>query len=159
MLTMGWRCVHDATLKNITGWGMMASRGRPTKLTPATKRKIIHAIKLGATYEHASNYAGLAYNTFREWIKKGEAEDSGKYRDFYEAVKRAEGEAVAEWLEVIKQAGTDGNWQASAWRLERRYPQEYGRQQRHEVTGKDGGAITINLTWGDNITDDGTDND
>src|SRR5262249_52190193 len=40
----------------------------------------------------------------------------------------AEGKAVVRWLAQIEQAAREGAWQASAWRLERRYPQEYGRQ-------------------------------
>ncbi len=32
------------------------------------------------------------------------------------------------------------NWQAAAWRLERKMPHKWGR---HEVTGADGGAIQV----------------
>ena len=31
------------------------------------------------------------------------------------------------WLAKIEQAANQGHWQAAAWKLERRYPQEYGR--------------------------------
>ena len=43
---------------------------------------------------------------------------------------------------MIEQAAKDGTWQAAAWKLERRYPQEYGKTvQEHQ--GKDGGPIQV----------------
>ena len=38
--------------------------------------------------------------------------------------------------------GIPPNWQASAWRLERKFRDRWGRVDRHELTGKDGEAIT-----------------
>jgi hypothetical protein len=35
------------------------------------------------------------------------------------------------------------NWQAAAWRLERKKPHKWGRHEPHEVTGADGGAIEV----------------
>lgn len=36
-------------------------------------------------------------------------------------------------------------WQASAWMLERKFPERYGRQ-RLEITGADGGAVKLDST-------------
>jgi hypothetical protein len=33
-------------------------------------------------------------------------------------------------LEIIDKAAADGKWQAAAWKLERRYPTQYGRQEK-----------------------------
>lgn len=124
--------------------------GRPSKLTPETIKRITDAIRVGATYELAAQYGGVAYNTFNEWMKAGEAANSGKHREFYEAVKSAEGDAAVKWLAVIDRAAIE-QWQAAAWKLERRYPREYGRQiVQNEVSGPGGDAVTIRLTWGDN---------
>ena len=101
--------------------------GRPSKLTPETQTRIVQAIRVGATYELAAQFGGIAYNTFNEWMKKGENAKAGRYRDFYEAVKEAEGDAAIKWLAVIDKAAAD-SWQAAAWKLERRYPNEYGRR-------------------------------
>jgi hypothetical protein len=47
------------------------------------------------------------------------------------------------WLARIEQAASE-HWQAAAWKLERRYPKDYGRSvQQHEVGGPDGGPLTI----------------
>lgn len=102
---------------------------RKTKYTPEVVKKLTDAIKLGATYELASGYAGVSPATLYEWLKKKP--------EFLEAVKDAEGAGAVGWLARIEQAAKDGTWQAAAWKLERRYPQEYGRTvQEHQ--GKDG---------------------
>ena len=114
---------------------------RPTKLTPETQKRITDAIRVGATYELAAQYGGIAYNTFNEWMKAGEAASSGDKHAFYETVKSAEGEAAVRWLAVIDKASAE-QWQAAAWKLERRYPRDYGRQI-HEVSGPIGDAIPV----------------
>lgn len=124
--------------------------GRPSKLTPETQLRIVQGISMGATYEHAAQYGGIAYNTFNEWMKKGEAARSGKYRDFYEAVKKAEGQAVIGWLAKIEKAASDGTWQAAAWKLERRYPKEYGRQVHKH---------TVEVDWRREVREAGADPD
>ena len=37
-------------------------------------------------------------------------------------------------------------WQAAAWLLERRFPSEYGRPQRVELTGEGGGPVQVEST-------------
>jgi transposase len=93
---------------------------RPSKYTPETVKKITDAIKLGATYELACGYAGITFETFNQWRKAKP--------EFSEAVKSAEGAAAVGWLARIEKAANDGTWQAAAWKLERRYPEQYGRQ-------------------------------
>ena len=124
--------------------------GRNTKLTPETQKRITDAIRVGATYKLAAQYGRVAYNTFNEWMKAGEVATGGRNRELYEAVKSAEGEAAIKWLAVIDKASIE-QWQAAAWKLERRYPREYGRQV-HEVTGADGGALR--LAWAEHASSD-----
>jgi hypothetical protein len=92
---------------------------RKTKLTPDVQQRIVDDIGQGATYELAAQYGGIAYNTFNEWCKNKP--------EFNEAVKEAEGRAVVKWLYKIEQAASKGQWQAAAWKLERRYPYVYGK--------------------------------
>lgn len=132
--------------------------GRPTKLTPECQERVVEALKLGATFELAAQYGGIAYNTFNVWRKRGAAElgrveqQKGRARvrtseqpfvEFYEATKRAEAEAAVTWLERIEQAAQDGVWQAAAWKLERRYPQAYGRTISEHQGGDPDRAIPI----------------
>ncbi len=108
--------------------------GRRSKYTPETSTKILNAIRMGATYELAANYAGITYETFRNWQAEKPA--------FFSLVKEAEGVGAIGWLAKIEQAASDGSWQAAAWKLERRYPSLYGRtvqeqtgNVRHEHSG------------------------
>lgn len=100
----------------------MKKAGRPSKYTPETVDKILKALAVGAPYTHACNYAGIGFDAFNEW--------RAKYPEFSESIKEAEGRAVTGWLAKIEKAASDGNWQAAAWKLERRYPQEFGRQDK-----------------------------
>ena len=99
--------------------------GRPTKYTQEIVAAIIRAIELGSTYELACNGVGISHETFCEWRRR--------YPEFLEAVKEAEGRGVANWLAQIETAANNGNWQAAAWKLERRYPHSYGRRDRMPI--------------------------
>lgn len=118
--------------------------GAPSKLTNDSKLKVLAGIQRGATYELASAYAGISYSTFRNWMRKGEEQDEqengDEFLDFYRAVKNAEGVAAMLWLDKIDKAADGGYWQAAAWKLERRYPQQYGKTVQ-EIQGKDGAPI------------------
>ena len=96
------------------------------KLKKACKQRLIDALLQGATYELACNYAGINYSTYRRWMIQGEIEDTGAFRDLYDAVKAAEGEAAMKWLKAID-ASTTKDWQAAAWKLERRYWKSYSK--------------------------------
>lgn len=93
--------------------------GRPTKYNPETVKKIVDSIRVGATFHLACAYAGITEETFSQWRKK--------YSEFSDAVKEAEGAGAVGWLAKIEKAANDGVWQAAAWKLERRYPNDYGR--------------------------------
>jgi hypothetical protein len=119
--------------------------GRRSKYTPETVDKLTQAIRLGATYKLACDYAGISQETFSQWM-------NGK-PEFSEAVKDAEGEGAVKLLAVIERAangvkGDNGEyiltpvWQAAAWKLERRYPQMYGKQAI-EVSGPNGVPIRV----------------
>jgi transposase len=117
--------------------------GRKTKLTPQVQEKMVQALSVGATREHAYQYAGISHEAFYNWLEKGEA---GKplYVEFYEAVKNAEAQAAVGWLALIDSAARAGQWQAAAWKLERRYPKVWGRQTV-EHTVQHGGPVEFVL--------------
>lgn len=110
--------------------------GRKSKYTPDVVKRITDAIKLGATYELAAGYGGISPALFYQWMKDKV--------EFLEAVKDAEGTGAVGWLARIEQSAQAGQWQAAAWKLERRYPQQYGRTVQEHV-GKDGEALVLGL--------------
>lgn len=103
----------------------MAKPGPKSKYTPETVKKILNAIAVGAPYVHACGYAGISQDTFERW--------RAKHAEFAEAIKNAEGKAVVGWLDKIEKAAAEGNWQAVAWKLERRYHEHFGRRDKQRV--------------------------
>lgn len=118
--------------------------GRPTKLTPEVQERICQAIRAGNYYESACAYAGIAYSTFREWMVKGEKAKSGKYREFMEAIKKAEYEAEVRMVAMWQKHMPD-NWQAIATFLERRYPDRWGKKDQMNLNHS--GGIDIKVDW------------
>ena len=111
--------------------------GRRSKYTPETVDKICQAIELGATYKLACQYAGINFDTFCQWRETKS--------EFSDRINTAEGKAAHRWLAKIEVAA-NVHWQAAAWKLERRYPQDYGKTvQEQQHTGKDGGPLTITI--------------
>lgn len=121
--------------------------GRPSKLTPEMATRLVSALEAGAYIETAAAIAGISKVTLYQWLKTG-AKDSedGKggtlAAGFLNAVEKAMAESEVRDLMVIQQAAEKGVWQAAAWRLERKYPDKWGRR-RVELTGKEGGAIKV----------------
>lgn len=107
--------------------------GRRSKYTPETVDKLTHAIRLGATYQLACNYAGISHETFHQWRKTKP--------EFSEAITQAEGEAAIKWLDLVNK-GAQELPQWAAWMLERRYPEMYGRN-RVELTGSVDTKVTL----------------
>lgn len=107
---------------------------RRSKYTPETVERILQAVRVGSTDEHAAEYGGVDGSTFYRWLNSKS--------EFCDAVTRAKAEARTQSLARIRKAGADGDWRADAWFLERRYPQDYGRNVT-EVTGANGGPLLV----------------
>jgi hypothetical protein len=116
--------------------GAREGAGQPTKLNAEVSEKICQAIRAGNYMETAAAYAGVAKPTLYNWLKRGRDEPDTIYGALVEAVELAVAEAEVRDVALIAKAADDGVWQASAWRLERRYPDRYGRRTRHDVSGR-----------------------
>ena len=116
--------------------------GRQTKLTSQKQEEIIKLIKMGAYHNVACECSDIDYSTFRRWIQKGEVEKTGKYREFRDALQQAEAHAEIRMI-TIWQGQVKDDWKAAQAFLERRFPDRWGRKERHEITGANGGPIEI----------------
>lgn len=126
--------------------------GQPSKIfKDGVKDRLIHALSKGATYIIACGFAGIAYNTFNEWRKRAESLISlteeelnvhphKPYVDFYWRVKQVEGYAAIKWLDKIEQA-SNVDWKAAAWKLEKRYPKQFGKQDKSKITAADNSLV------------------
>lgn len=119
-----------------TRGGQRDGSGRKQKYQPETVARFLQAIELGATHALAAGYAGISVQTFYNWKER--------HPEFVQALAESEGKAALRWLAKIEQEATNGTWQAAAWKLERRYPRDYGRTvHEQEISGKDGAPLTI----------------
>jgi hypothetical protein len=151
---------------------MAPKTGRPTKLTAALARAITDAVRLGLPLAVACARAGVGVATVSEWVARGEGRDPDRrptkaYADFAAALRKARADDQARRIDRIEQAARGGavvqrathtkpdgtttvtekyaepQWTADAWHLERSDPAHWGRRDRHEVTGRDGGPVEL----------------
>ncbi len=101
--------------------------GRPTKYNRNNVYRLLKYISFGCNKAEASSLIGIVYDTMNAW--------ENEYSDFSVAVKKAELEQKASLVLEIRRAGRE-HWQANAWLLERRYPDEFSLHHRIETRGK-----------------------
>ena len=105
--------------------------GRPTKCNPKTIARIAKVLALGGTINSACRAGGIDTATYYSWLRRGE-EGEDPFVGFLSAVKESQAVAEHKALSIINEAMLD-HWQAAAWLLERRYPDDYGRRQRMDI--------------------------
>ena len=122
---------------------------KPYKLIDeGIRSRLLQAIRLGSYIEHACFYAGIDSSTFRKWRQKAE-NDIEPYKSFWKEVQLAESEAIMRRLARIEKVAEEGNWQADAWVLERKYPDKFGRRDRINVNLDPNKPVEVNLEWSD----------
>jgi hypothetical protein len=125
---------------------------KPIEPTDEIQEKICNALRAGNYIEAAAPYAGISKDTFYKWLRHG-AEAKRKtpkaiihqpFIKLADAVEKAMAEAEVRDVATIAKASSS-QWQAAAWKLERKYPSRWGRKDRHEVTGKDGAPLEVQV--------------
>ena len=123
-------------------------------MTPEVQERIVSAIRAGNYLETAAAYAGVTTQTLHSWrvraTKERESiasgnkarENESKFLDFLDAVERARAEAEVRTVALIQQAAPN-SWQAAAWYLERSHPKRWARREKVEMSGPEGGPITL----------------
>jgi len=94
--------------------------GRPSKRTPECEARLLSALSAGNTRSAACHFASITAETLSVWLER--------FPEFSEAVKKAEADAEVRHVANIAKAAQEGQWQASAWWLERRRPEAYARR-------------------------------
>ena len=116
----------------------MKTRG--AKLTPQFIDEFCTYIENGMTAKDSCNLCSINEATFYRWLHEAEAVDEfgrpiPKYvrqRELKDAVEKAKASFKAYHVQAIIKA-SKRNWTASAWLLERRYPEEYGAIDRRSA--------------------------
>lgn len=121
------------------------SAGRPTLLTPSILEDVRRILPTVMYLETVADYIGVHRTTIRLWLKRGRKEDKrlrnpkakpkaseALYLQFIIAHKKCLAEGEIHDAGVIKKAASE-QWQAAAWRLERRFPDRWGRERNIKV--------------------------
>ncbi|NHQ60586.1 hypothetical protein G9409_08295 [Chlorobium sp. BLA1] len=98
------------------------------KITAEKIECIVDVLGAGHYREVACKLAGIDRKTLTNWLKRGEREQSGLYRELYTGVMQAEAKAEVYHLKNIETASVK-NWFASAWFLERKHPERWGKRE------------------------------
>lgn len=124
-----------------------------SKLTKELIEKAVKIVERGNYYKVAIDVLGISEHTWYEWMRKGEV-DTNKgvnslMAQFFQSIKKAEATAIDRNLSIIQKAAMEGNWQASAWYLERKYPEQWGKRDNVNLTtDKDGFRIEVEYVDG-----------
>lgn len=118
----------------------MAGTG-PYRYSKEKHEVIVAAITKGFSHEMAANYARIGYRTLTRWLAHARAyedalvdekEPNSNHECLWRLwldIKRAEVDYLEIPLECIRVASHDPKtWQAAAWDLERRRPQDFGKR-------------------------------
>lgn len=139
--------------------------GRPFKLTPEVIDKIASYVRTGSYIETAAIAAGVSKAVFYMWLKAANDVADRVKRSlaegvtlalspkeqillrFLDAVEKAQAEAELADVVTIRQASA-ANWQAAAWRLERKFPDKWGRRDtvKTEISGPGGAPVQTETT-------------
>lgn len=114
--------------------------GRPTVMQPEAVDRLLKALAAGNWRGVACEWAGIGERTFREWMSKGEGQKVGRFRDFRRRVLEAEQSAEIRAVGLVMKAAEEDARHAE-WFLERKFPERWGRKDRHELTGAGGGPV------------------
>ena len=110
--------------------------GRPTKLTPEIQHRVVQALGSGNTRTASAAFARIGLSTFERWL----TDPRPKYQEFRAAVEKAEADAEVRNVAIIQKAAPE-TWQAAAWWLERRRPQDWARTERLDL--KHAGKVEV----------------
>ena len=135
--------------------------GRPTKLTSELQSRIVQAIQAGNYIETAAAYAGISKNTLFDWLRRGAREkervagkprarvrkEEAPYVEFSDSVEKALAEAEVRDVVNVMKAADGGQWQAAAWRLERKFPERWGykAKMQQEISGPEGKPVQMEV--------------
>jgi hypothetical protein len=98
--------------------------GRPRALTDEKKRQVLAFIAGGGSRKKAAAYVAVSVTTL--------ADEAGRDAVFADRLEQAEATCYYRHLQNVAQAGSK-DWKASAFLLERKWPDEFGKTTTAQV--------------------------
>lgn len=118
---------------------------RNSKFTPEIAKAFIDHARIGTPRSHAAALLGVHRHTIENWLRWGEAEQPHPnhecFVDFVAEFRKAEAEYVIESIALIK--SDRQSHKGREWHLKVLHPQEFGAAVRAEVSGPDGGPVSV----------------
>ena len=141
--------------------------GAPMALNAARQKTILDAIRSGATDKRAAQYAGISFETVKQWRRKGDtallkkanqrSPSERKYVEFVTQLDIALADTAVMMQSVVTSIASYGLQQnspsveqqrisltAATWWLSHRERDDYTTRQ--EVTGKDGAPLELSAS-------------
>jgi transposase len=156
-------------------------KGTSPKLTEELIEEIVLLLKRGAYIESAAAACGISKDSFYRWLKKGKRDvNCSLEKKLSDAVIKALAEAELRDLDIIDKAahgtpdklatddegnlildsqgrpviteyGLAPNWKASAWRLERKFPERWGRKTSVAMKETEESSRSIEVIFVDSL--------
>ena len=113
--------------------------------TPSSRQRLLDALRIGSHLSTAVRAAGMSLPRVKAIFEIGKkARGNNPSAIFYRQCLEAMGEAEVHDITTMAQhSATD--WKATAWRLERRYPDRWGNYHHHHQSN-------VNVTIGEQRT-------
>lgn len=119
------------------------------QVNPEIQKTLVKHLKAGNFLETAMAAAGISRQNMTRWLTMGAKErnraqiDKRKrvrkkyqiYVDLLDAIEQAQAESEIRDVKIMEKAAK-GNWQAAAWRLERKYPERWGKKSTISHQGR-----------------------
>lgn len=122
-------------------------RAGETLWTQELQDKLVRYILAGNYAEVAARACGINKATFHEWLLKG-GRGIEPFRALADAVESAAAQAEVRDVVLIGEAAKR-QWQAAAWRLERKNYKRWGRKDALELAGNAERPLQVNvMQWG-----------
>lgn len=105
--------------------------GRKAKFSKALVEEICKHIADGLNSKDAVLLSGIREETYYRWLNRDDKDNNltdEEYSLLSESVKKAEAERKKFFVGRIKAASYE-QWQAAAWYLERRHPEEFAKKE------------------------------
>jgi len=127
---------------------------RPIDLTPETTEGVANLIRAGNVPLRAAMAKGVPRSTWYSWLARGRVaaarrkddldivDSERPFLELLDGVERAESESQVIAISHLQKAMPSTPTAVLAF-LERRFPREWSRTERHQLTGADGGAVQV----------------
>lgn len=130
--------------------------GRPDKLNPAMQSRVCDFLARGHSVQVAATMAGIHYDTYRRWRKRGEAAlqngERGRFAEFYARTERARIEGMKQFEDIVIEetmpVDAEGRFGKSMEILRKRWPHVWGGDADD---GDRGGDLTVQLGDGGEV--------